>query len=497
MIQGGDQPMRKLNELAFDNTYARLPAAFYSKVSPTPLPDPYLVSFNPAAAALIDLDPREAERPEFVEYFGGGRTLNGAEPLAMLYAGHQFGSYVPQLGDGRAILLGEVRNAAGAKWDLQLKGAGPTPYSRGFDGRAVLRSTIREYLCGEAMHALGIPSSRALCIVGSDAPVRRETIETAAVLVRMAESHVRFGTFEVFYYRRQPERVRELADYVIANHFPELAGAEDRYRQFLLEATRRTARLIAKWQAVGFAHGVMNTDNMSALGFTLDYGPYGFLDDYHAGFICNHSDYSGRYAFDQQPAVGLWNVSRLAQTLVNLITVEEAKAALDIYQPAFAAHYGELMRAKLGFATEAEGDAGLLLTLLGLLEANGVDYTNFFRRLGNFKTNGDARHEQLRDMFVEPAAFDAWAASYRARLLAESSEDAARKSRMDQVNPKYVLRNYLAQNAITAAVEHRDYAEIERLLEALRAPYTERAEFERYAESPPDWGKRLAVSCSS
>ncbi|HLL13942.1 MAG TPA: YdiU family protein [Pyrinomonadaceae bacterium] len=490
--------MRKLNELAFDNTYARLPAAFYSKVSPTPFPDPYLVSFNPAAAELIDLDPREAERPEFVEYFGGGRTLTGAEPLAMLYAGHQFGSYVPQLGDGRAILLGEVRNARGEKWDLHLKGGGPTPYSRGFDGRAVLRSTIREYLCGEAMHALGIPSSRALCIVGSDEPVRRESMETAAALVRMSESHVRFGTFEVFYYRRQPERVRELADYVIANHFPELAGAADKYQQFLLEVARRTARLIAKWQAVGFAHGVMNTDNMSVLGLTLDYGPFGFLDDYQAGFICNHSDYSGRYAFDRQPAVGLWNASRLAQTLVNLITVEEATAALDAYQPAFAAHYGELMRAKLGLTTETDADAQLLLSLLGLLEANGVDYTNFFRRLGDFRTTDDAqRHEHLRDMFVEPAAFDAWAAGYRQRLLAESSEDAARKSRMDAVNPKYVLRNYLAQNAITAAVERRDYTEIERLFGVLRAPFTEQPGREGYAESPPDWGKRLAVSCSS
>jgi len=491
--------VRKLEELQFDNTYARLPPAFYSTVSPTPLPDPYLVSFNVAAAELIDLDPRERERPEFVEYFSGQRTLPGAEPLAMLYAGHQFGSYVPQLGDGRAILLGEVKNARGLKkWDLHLKGAGPTAYSRGFDGRAVLRSTIREYLCGEAMHALGIPSSRALCIVGSDAPVRRETIETAASLVRMSESHVRFGTFEVFYYRGQHEHVRELADYAIANHFPELGDREDKYQQFLLEVVRRTARLIAKWQAVGFAHGVMNTDNMSIFGLTLDYGPFGFLDDYHAGFICNHSDYSGRYAFDQQPAVGLWNLSRLAQTLVNLITVEDAMAALEIYQPAFAAHYGELMRGKLGFATELEEDAELLLSLLGSLEANGVDYTNFFRRLGNFKTSEEAQHDELRDMFVEPHAFDAWAARYRARLRREASnDDARRKSRMDQVNPKYVLRNYLAQNAIHAAIERRDYTEIERLLELLRAPFTEQPGKERYAESPPDWGKRLAVSCSS
>ncbi|HKP71403.1 MAG TPA: YdiU family protein, partial [Pyrinomonadaceae bacterium] len=433
----------------------------------------------------------------FVEYFSGAQTLPGADPLAMLYAGHQFGSYVPQLGDGRAILLGEVRNARGEKWDLHLKGAGQTHYSRGFDGRAVLRSTVREYLCGEAMHALGIPTSRALCVVGSDAPVRRETVETAAMLVRMAESHMRFGTFEVFYYRGQFERVRELADYVIANYFSELAEAKDKYRQFLLEVVRRTARLIAKWQAVGFAHGVMNTDNMAALGFTLDYGPFGFMDDYDAGFVCNHSDYSGRYAFDQQPAVGYWNLGCLAQTLTNLITREEALDALDTYQPAFAAHYGELMRAKLGFTEEREEDAELLLNLLGLLEANGADYTNFFRRLGNFKTSDDARHDELRDMFIDPSAFDSWAARYGERLRAEASDDAARKTRMDAVNPKYVLRNYLAQNAIAAAVERCDYTEIDRLMKLLADPFAEQPGMEHYAQSPPDWGKRLAVSCSS
>jgi uncharacterized protein YdiU (UPF0061 family) len=241
----------------------------------------------------------------------------------------------------------------------------------------------------------------------------------------------------------------------------------------------------------------MNTDNMSILGLTLDYGPFGFLDDYHAGFICNHSDYSGRYAFDQQPAVGLWNLSCLAQTFSALVERDALLAVLDVYQPAFAAHYGELMRAKLGLTTEAETDAELLLHLLGLLEANAVDYTNFFRRLGNFQTTDDARHDALRDMFVEPAAFDAWATDYRARLLAEASDDRERKSRMDRVNPKYVLRNYLAQQAISAAVEQRDYAEIERLLDLLREPFAEQPALERYAAPPPDWGKRLAVSCSS
>ncbi|MGH9942417.1 MAG: protein adenylyltransferase SelO [Pyrinomonadaceae bacterium] len=490
--------MRKLTELQFDNTYARLPETFRARVKPTPLKkSPHLVSFNEAAAPLLDLDPREAERPEFVEYFGGGKVLPGADPVAMLYAGHQFGSYVPQLGDGRAILLGEVRNASGEKWDVQLKGSGPTPFSRGFDGRAVLRSTIREYLCGEAMHYLGIPTTRALCIVASDDAVRRESVETAAILTRLSPSHVRFGTFEVFYYRNQPERVRELADYVIANYYPELAGTEDRYEQFLREVVRRTANMIAQWQAVGFAHGVMNTDNMSVLGLTIDYGPFGFVDDYQTHFIPNHSDHSGRYSLGQQPAIGLWNLSCLAQTLLSLITREQAVAAFDTYQPLFAEHYGQLIRQKLGLREERDEDSPLVIGLLGLLEANGVDYTNFFRRLGRFDTAADARNDLLRDMFVEPAAFDRWAADYGARLLSEQSDDAERRERMDKANPKYVLRNYLAQEAIKRAVETRDYTEIERLLELLRRPFDEQPGMERYAEAPPDWGEKIIVSCSS
>ncbi|MEK6593951.1 MAG: protein adenylyltransferase SelO family protein, partial [Pseudomonadota bacterium] len=265
--------MRTLETLNFDNRYGRLPGGFYSRLEPTPLPDPRLVSFNPAVAQLIDLDPAEARRETFVAAMAGNTPLPGADPLAMLYAGHQFGHYVPQLGDGRAILLGEVVNSHDERWTLQLKGAGVTPYSRGADGRAVLRSTIREYLCSEAMHGLGIPTTRALCIVGADQPVFRESVETAAVLLRLAPSHVRFGSFEVFYYRKQREQLKLLADHVIEEHFPELEVIADSYPRFLAEVIARTARLIARWQAVGFAHGVMNTDNMSILGLTLDYGP--------------------------------------------------------------------------------------------------------------------------------------------------------------------------------------------------------------------------------
>lgn len=489
--------MRKLTELPFDNTYARLPEAFYQRVAPTPLSAPYLVSFNPAAAALIDLDPEEAGRSEFVAYFSGNRLLDGMDPVAMLYAGHQFGQYVPQLGDGRAILLGEARGGDGSKWDLHLKGAGQTAFSRGFDGRAVLRSTIREYLCSEAMYHLGIPTTRALSIVGSDEGVRRETIETAAVLLRMAPSHVRFGSFEVFYYRAQYERIAELADHTIAGHFPELAAAADKYPRFLMEVVRRTARLVAQWQAVGFAHGVLNTDNMSILGITLDYGPFGFLDDYDAGFIPNHSDYGGRYAFDQQPQVGLWNLSRLAQTLLPLIAKEEAVAALDAYAPAFNRYYDALMRAKLGLIEERPEDASLVGDVLETLHANRVDYTRFFRALGAFAQDAAEQNAPLRDKFIKAADFDGWAARYRERLGAEGSVDASRKERMERVNPKYVLRNYMAQNAITAAVERRDYSEIERLRRLLSAPYDEQPEMNAYADAPPDWSKELAVSCSS
>ncbi len=489
--------MRKLTDLEFDNTYARLPAAFYARIAPTPLGEPHLVSFNERAAALLDLDPREAYTSAFRAYFSGNEQLPGAEPLAMLYAGHQFGVYVPQLGDGRALLLGEVRNAAGAKWDLHLKGAGATPYARGFDGRAVLRSTIREYLCSEAMHALGIPTTRALCIVGSDQPVQRETIETAATLVRLAPSHVRFGSFEVFYYRGQYERVQQLADYVIAQHWPELTAAPDKYQKFLAAVVTRTAQLVAQWQAVGFAHGVMNTDNMSILGLTLDYGPFGFMDAFSFGFVCNHTDHAGRYAFNRQPAVALWNLSCLAQALSQLITREQAREALDTFQPHFAAHYGALMRRKLGLAESRPADADLVLQSLEILDANAVDYTNFFRRLSDLKRASSVADESIRDLFVAPAAFDEWAARYRARLLLEPDDDAARKQGMNAVNPKYVLRNYLAQQAITAAVERKDYSEIDRLLALVTRPFDEQPEREAYAAPPPDWGRQIVVSCSS
>jgi uncharacterized protein YdiU (UPF0061 family) len=489
--------MRKLESLTFDNTYARLPETFRQRIDPTPVPEPYLVAFNLDAAALIDLDPAEAGRPEFVEYFAGNHPLPGSEPVAMKYAGHQFGTYVPQLGDGRAILLGEVRNGRGEKWDLHLKGAGQTAFSRMGDGRAVLRSTIREYLCSEAMHGLGIPTTRALCVVGTDLSVYREKPETGALLVRMAPSHVRFGSFEVFYYRRQFDELRALADYVGEQHFPEFAGEEDRVARFYREVVARTADLMARWQAVGFAHGVMNTDNMSVLGITLDYGPFGFVEDFDPGYVCNHSDYSGRYAFDQQPGVAYWNLARLGSALTPLAPNEELTAALNSYPDAFNERLEALMRAKLGLATSEEGDTELWIGALGVLAAQRADYTNFFRALSDFDPRPGADNAPLRELFGCAQGFDAWADHYRARLAKEPLVSEERKARMNRVNPRYVLRNYLAQQAITRAEKERDYFEVARLHDLLRDPFTERPGMESYARPAPDWGKKLVISCSS
>ncbi|MDY7232208.1 protein adenylyltransferase SelO [Hyalangium rubrum] len=488
--------MPALEHLRFDNTYARLPSAFGVRVAPSPLADARLVSVSPEALRLLELEPSEALRPEFVEVMGGARLLPGMAPIAMVYAGHQFGVYVPRLGDGRALLLGEVRTSTGEKWELHLKGAGPTPFSRMGDGRAVLRSTIREYLCGEAMHALGIPTTRALCIIGGSEKVYREEVETGAMLVRLAPSHVRFGTFEYFHHTGQREHVATLADYVLAQHFPHLEGTPDRYARFFEEVAERTARLVAQWQAVGFAHGVLNTDNMSILGLTLDYGPFGFMDEFEPGFICNHSDDFGRYAFDKQPRIALWNLACLAEALMPLITEEEARATLGAFSSRFHAHFLARMREKLGLREARDGDAALFEALLARMAEAHVDYTRFFRALGRFDSSPGAGNTPLRDHFLDREGFDTWAEAYRTRLTAEGSVDAERRERMDRANPKYVLRNYLAQTALLRAQEG-DFSEVDRLRAVLSRPFEEQPEHEAYAAAPPSWGRHLAVSCSS
>jgi uncharacterized protein YdiU (UPF0061 family) len=488
--------MPKLESLTFDNGFARLPETYYSRVCPTPVPDPYLVCHSPEALALLDLDASEITRPELIHTLAGNQLLPGMDAIAALYAGHQFGHFVPQLGDGRAILLGEVKNAAGAGWELQLKGAGRTPYSRGGDGRAVLRSSIREFLCSEAMHALGIPTTRALCIVGSDRPVYREDEETAALVTRLAPSFVRFGSFEVFYYRNQIEPIKQLADYVIARYYPELATRAEPYAELLREVTRRTAELMAQWQAVGFSHGVMNTDNMSILGLTLDYGPFGFLDAFDPGYICNHSDTGGRYAFDQQPDVAAWNITKLAQTLVPLLSVEAASAAIADYPQQFGQAYIARMAAKFGLPASGE-TVPLLMDALQLLAQNHVDYTIFMRRLCDFDSAAGAANAPLRDVFLDRAAFDAWAVRYAAALRQQGSNDIERGQAMRAVNPKYILRNHRADVAIRRAADERDYSEINRLHQLLTRPFDEQPENEAYAAEPPDWARQIEVSCSS
>ena len=380
---------------------------------------------------------------------------------------------------------------------MQLKGAGITPYSRQGDGRAVLRSGIREYLCSEAMHALGIPTSRALCIVGSDEEVYRETVETAAVLTRLAPSHVRFGSFEVFYYRGQYEHIRALADFVIAQHFSELSEATNPYRLFLQEVTSRTAKLMAQWQAVGFCHGVMNTDNMSILGLTLDYGPFGFMESYDPAYICNHSDPQGRYAYNQQPQIGLWNLACLAQALSKLVSETDIEAILESYAPTFYQHFVALMGRKLGLKDPVKEDMPLIDTWLKLLHENHLDFTNAFRSLGNFNASATANNHNLRDQFIDRIGFDTWAENYRTRLQHEGRADAERKTRMDAVNPKYILRNYLAQIAIEKAEQQRDFSEIDRLLALLSKPFDEQPEMEGYAAPPPESARHIMVSCSS
>jgi len=465
---------------------------FYTALSPTPLHNARLLWRNEPLAHALDVPDELFHPASGAGVWGGEALLPGMSPLAQVYSGHQFGVWAGQLGDGRGILFGEQQLPDGTTRDWHLKGAGLTPYSRMGDGRAVLRSTIRESLASEAMHYLGIPTTRALSIVTSDTPVMRETQEQGAMLMRIAESHVRFGHFEHFYYRRDPQKVRQLTDFVIRHHWPELQNESDKYVAWFRDVVRRTAQLIARWQAVGFAHGVMNTDNMSILGLTIDYGPFGFLDDYQPGFICNHSDYQGRYSFENQPAVALWNLQRLAQSLSPFIAAESLNAALDDYQHQLLTEYGLLMRSKLGFYTRQQGDNDLLNSLFALMAREGSDYTRTFRMLS--LTEQQSAASPLRDEFIDRGAFDDWFARYRARLQQENIDDAQRQAHMQQVNPAMVLRNWLAQRAIDAA-EKGDSSELERLHEALRQPFIDRSD--DYVSRPPDWGKRLEVSCSS
>jgi len=479
------------------NSFAALGTAFHTPLSPTPLPAPYWVGRNSALAAAIGLDPAWLESTAALEALTGNRILPGSRPLASVYSGHQFGQWAGQLGDGRAILLGEVETPDGDALEWQLKGAGVTPYSRMGDGRAVLRSSIREFLCSEAMAGLGIPTTRALAVTGSGAPVRREEVETAAVVTRLAPTFIRFGHFEHFSYSGQTEQLRTLADYTIDRFYPACRSdtrfGANPYAALLEAVSERTAALLAQWQAVGFCHGVMNTDNMSILGLTIDYGPFQFLDAYVPGHVCNHSDTQGRYAFNRQPNIAYWNLFCLGQALLPLIGEQDnALAALESYKTVFPKALQQRLAAKLGWVDSREGDKALIEGILQLLAQDRVDYTIFWRRLSDFV--GGADPASVRDLFLDRPAFDAWLQAYRDRMAEQSWPDAA--ARMRRTNPALVLRNHLGELAIRSA-KLKDFSEVQTLLSLLQAPFEEHPGTERYAGFPPDWASSIEISCSS
>ncbi len=487
----------KFASLPFQHSFAEQFASednrFYSPVVPDGLQQPRMVSINPVLAERLNIDSQALAGEEGVALMSGNGLPANGRPIALVYSGHQFGVWAGQLGDGRAITLGELP-VDGELWDIQLKGAGLTPYSRFADGRAVLRSSIREYLCSEAMFGLGIATTRALCLIDSDTQVERERLERGATLCRVARSHIRFGSFEHFHYRKQPDAVAKLADYVISRHFPDWLKNNDRYRMLLDHAIASTACLIAQWQSVGFNHGVMNTDNMSILGETLDYGPYGFLDAYNPDFICNHSDSQGRYAFRNQPMIGLWNLNALANAFLSLLPAEELRDALKVYEPEYQSQFYQLMGEKIDLPQPDEHEKKLIDQLLKMLAASNTDYTIFFRAMAHYRADKD--NNELRNHIIDRDAFDNWNQAYSSALIKRNLDQDQRPQRLNRINPKYVLRNYMAQIAIEKA-EQQDYSEVDNLLQILQSPFDEHPGFEHYAGYPPDWATKISVSCSS
>lgn len=480
---------------AFDNSYARLPDRFYSRLPPTPVAAPRLIKLNIGLAQELGLDPLRLSSPEGVAVLAGNRLAEGSEPIAQAYSGHQFGGFSPQLGDGRAILLGELIGRDGVRRDVQLKGSGPTPYSRRGDGRAALGPVLREYIVAEAMSALGIPTTRALAAVLTGEFVFREEALPGAVLTRIAQSHIRVGTFQFFAVRRDTDGVRALADHVIARHYPEARGAANPYLALFEAVVVRQARLIAQWLGVGFIHGVMNTDNMSICGETIDYGPCAFMDAYHPGTVYSSIDQQGRYAYGNQPQIAQWNLARLAETLLPLLGETEAdqlaaaQTALMGFGALFEDAYVGVLRAKLGLMDARDGDLELAHDLLDRMTKGEADMTLTFRRLA------DAAEDALAEpsvglLFKEPRAFHEWAERWRARLDAEGGDGRVRAAAMRLANPAYIPRNHLVEEVIQAAVKRDDFGPFERLVAVLSRPFEEQAGMERYAQ-PPQPGEEV------
>lgn len=478
--------------LTWRNRFVGLGPAFYTRQRPVAVREPYWVARSQSMARELGLEEDWWRTQEALEAFSGNRPLAGSQPLASVYSGHQFGVWAGQLGDGRAILLGEVETPGGGSFELQLKGSGLTPYSRMGDGRAVLRSSIREFLCSEAMHALRIPTTRALCVTGSDQPVRRETIETAAVVTRVAPSLIRFGHFEHFSHIGQHEDLKKLMDYVIDGFYPACRDAANPPAALLAEVTNRTATLMAAWQAIGFCHGVMNTDNMSILGLTIDYGPFQFMDGFDPNHIPNHSDTSGRYAYKQQPQVAYWNLFALAQALLPLIgEPDDAMAALEPYKTLFPAELDRRMAAKLGFAQASDDTRALAGDLLALMASEHTDYPIFWRRWAQHLAG--APLDTLQDMFLERTAIDGWLQRLQDLSVRGPQPDAALAL---ENNPSVVLRNHLAEQAIAQA-NQKDFSMVQALLAVLENPFKEHPEHAAWAGFPPDWASSIQISCSS
>ncbi|MBD1576585.1 YdiU family protein [Vibrio sp. S11_S32] len=484
-------------------SFHQLTDGFYHAVNPMALNKPEWVDWNADLADLLSL-PQE-ENAQLLAEFSGQTIPQEFRPIAMKYAGHQFGHYNPDLGDGRGLLVAEIKGKDQHFYDLHIKGAGLTPYSRQGDGRAVLRSSIREYLCSEALHHLGIPTSRALGLINSRTPVYREKTETGAICIRVAQSHVRFGHFEHFFYTGQHEQLKQLLDYCIQHYFPEQQHQQKPYLAMFEQVVLSTAQLIAKWNAFGFAHGVLNTDNMSILGQTFDFGPFGFLDAYQPNYICNHSDYQGRYSFANQPNIGLWNLTALAHALSPFIERADLDAALAQYEPELNHEYSQLMRAKTGLNNKQPEDGELFNQLFALMAENKVDYTRFFRQLSMLdlpdqstqqsKISKNAQ-QQVLDLFIDRNAAKYWLDKYLTRAEQEPASTEQRCQSMRLANPKYILRNHLAQIAIDKA-EDGDYREVKILMELLKNPYKEQPKYDHYANLPPSWAQDLEISCSS
>ena len=478
-----------LQLFAFDNTYVCDLEGLYEPWQAARVPAPSLVVLNEQLAAELGIDPDALRTPEGVDLLVGNATPAGASPVAQAYAGHQFGGFSPRLGDGRALLLGEIFDVDGHRRDLHLKGSGRTPFARGGDGKAALGPMLREYLMGEAMHALGIPTTRALAVVGTGERIARDTMLPGAVLARVAASHLRVGTFQYAANHRDRTLVRRLTEHAIARHHPDAADADQPYLAFFEAVAEAQASLIARWMLVGFIHGVMNTDNMTISGETIDYGPCAFMEAFDPATVFSSIDHGGRYAYGNQPSIAQWGLARLAEVLLPVLDADDdidaalaaATAVLGSYPERYEGHWRDGMGAKLGLVDEQPGDVELVDDLLALLQAQAVDLTSCFRVLSSTLRGDESR---ARALFAEPDAFDVWSARWRARVSSQPRDVAASAEAMDRVNPVYVPRNHLVEEALAAATDG-DLDPFRRLLDVLAKPFYERPGLERYAEPAP------------